>query len=110
MLIRMTALGLVLIGLLAGTPAVLSTSAFELQSAIVFVSTRHAPTLDPNATAEIYIMKGDGTDLQRLTEVDAVACSIIRHGQEVEHRSIVPDVHRLQRPVGGDIRFDPDDR
>jgi TolB protein len=65
---RATALGFVLVCCLAGAPAGLSTSEFELQSAIVFTTTRDAPTIDPNAAAEIYIMRGDGTDPQRLTE------------------------------------------
>ena len=46
-----------------------------LRSTIVFVSTRHDPTLDPTAdaqraflSAEIYLMDSDGTNLRRLTE------------------------------------------
>lgn len=63
---------LVTASLLLASLAALTTSRagsqFELQSAIVFVSTRDNPTIDPNAAAEIYLMNGDGTDPRRLTE------------------------------------------
>jgi len=46
-----------------------------LRSTIAFVSTRHAPTLDPAVegprallAAEIYLMDGDGTNVRRVTE------------------------------------------
>lgn len=68
MRVRVTAVGSVLLCCLAGLPAGISQSEFELRSAIVFTSTRDAPTIDPNAAAEIYLMNGDGTDPRRLTE------------------------------------------
>jgi hypothetical protein len=68
--VRITTLGTVLLCCLAALPAGLSKSEFVLQSAIVFVSTRDNLTIDPNASAEIYIMNGDGTDPQRLTDAD----------------------------------------
>lgn len=67
MLVRVIAIGSMLLVFLAALPAGLS-SQFELQSAIVFVSTRDNPTIDPTAASEIYLTKGDGTDPRRLTE------------------------------------------
>ncbi len=67
MLVRAIAIGSLLLACLAAAPAGL-TKQFELHSAIVFVSTRHAPTIDPTAASEIYLMTMDATDAQRLTE------------------------------------------
>ncbi|MGH9867957.1 MAG: hypothetical protein ACREAA_07330 [Candidatus Polarisedimenticolia bacterium] len=68
MFVRVLACGSVLLACLAVLPAGLSRSQFELQSAIVFISTRHAPTSDPLVAAEVYLMTVDGTDPRRLTE------------------------------------------
>lgn len=68
MFVRVIAIGSVLLACLAVLPVGLSRGEFELQSAIVFVSTRDAPTINPTAASEIYMMNGDGTDPQRLTE------------------------------------------
>ena len=67
MSVRVLAISSVLLSLLVASTAILSGQ-FELRSAIVFVSTREAPTIDPNAAAEIYLMNGDGTKPIRLTE------------------------------------------
>ena len=67
MLKRVTVVAIVLLACVAGWSTVLSRSEFVLQSAIVFTSTRDNPTIDPNASTEIYIMNGDGTNPQRLT-------------------------------------------
>ena len=64
---RALAMSSVLVALLVTSTAGLSGQ-FELTSAIVFVTTRDAPTIDPNAAAEISLMRGDGTDPVRLTE------------------------------------------
>src|SRR5262245_65964938 len=68
MLKRVTVVAIVLLACVAGWSTVLSRSEFVLQSAIVFTSTRDNPTADPNASTEIYIMNGDGTDPRRLTD------------------------------------------
>src|SRR5262245_57306815 len=68
MFVRVVAVGSVILCCLAALPAALSTSEFELVSSIVFTSTRDAPTIDPNAASEIYIVNGDGTGPRRLTE------------------------------------------
>lgn len=66
MFVRVVALSSVLFALLVTSPAGMSGE-FALKPAIVFVSTRDAPTIDPNAAAEIYLMSSDGTDPVRLT-------------------------------------------
>ena len=64
---RVLAFSTLLLALLVSSAFVVSGQ-FELRSAIVFVSTRDNPTIDPNAAAEIYMMTDDGTDPVRLTE------------------------------------------
>ena len=66
MSVRVLAMSSVLFALLMSSPAGVSGE-FALEPAIVFVSTRDNPTIDPNAAAEIYLMSTDGTDPIRLT-------------------------------------------
>lgn len=56
------------IGVAAAEPWRLSsTPQFALTSTVAFVSTRHDPTANPFAAAEIYLLNGDGTNPRRLT-------------------------------------------
>src|SRR5262245_26569960 len=67
MLMRVTAMGLVLVACLLGLHAGFGKSTFELESTIVFSSTRDDPTSNPFLAAEIYLMNAEGKNLRRLT-------------------------------------------
>ena len=45
--------------------------------------------------------------LERLAQARDVAPAIIGVDQEMEHGAVVPDVHRLQRPLAGDVGRNP---
>jgi Tol biopolymer transport system component len=64
---------------------------FRLESTIAFTSTRHDPTGNAFAAAEIYLMNPDGTNLRRLTEnTDADAFA----GLSPDGKKIVFDSNR----------------
>ena len=49
-------------------PLLFSSPSTRATSTIAFVSTRHAPTADPWAATDIYLMSGDGGNVRRLTD------------------------------------------